>query len=394
MTSRSETINEDDFVDKDIINVNLKFSVERNILLKALSRVQSVIQKRNSVEILSNVKFEVQGNIAKLTGTDMGITVIEDIPVNVKQGIKFTVYALTLFEIVKKLPENINMDFHIESLESGRLTIITKHAEFTLPITTIDEFPMMAKSTMTSSFVIMSYEIVDLVNKTKFSVAKEETRFFLTGLYLHKVEENGNKFLACTSTDGHRLARNMVDLPDDANDFLGVILPSKTINELPQILEGWEGEVKISLSQAKICFEFANVTIISKLIDGRYPDYTKVIPKNNIYTMEVNRKSFIDAIERMAILSSEKSYNLRLEIFSTRLIVSVLNDIKVGTEEVSVKYNGPTIDAGFNIRYLLEMCNVLEGNEIKFHFENGALPSLVKDDALPNALFVLMPIQV
>jgi len=372
----------------------IKFVVERAPLLKSLGHVQSVVEKRGTIAVLSNVKIECKGESIELTATDMDLAIIEKIPATCSKNGAITVPAHMLYDIVRKLPEGAQIECSTND-EGAKMTIRSGQSRFSLGCLPIEDFPVMADGDLTHNFSLKSAECMALVQKPSFAISNEETRYYLNGIYLHATGSGANKVLRAVATDGHRLARIEVALPAGANGMPGVIVPRKAIHEVKKLVESGEGDVQISLSDSKIRFVFGNSVLVSKLIDGNFPDYERVIPSGNDKILEVDCKIFAQAVDRVSVISSEKSRAIKLQIESGKLTLSA-NSAEHGTasEEIDVTYSAVPMEIGFNSRYMLEMMSQIEGDTAQFLLNDSASPAIVRDTADVGSLYVIMPMRV
>lgn len=372
----------------------MKLVIDRSNLIKALGHVQSVVEKRGTIPILSNVKLEAAGDVLYLTATDMDIAVVERVSANVTDPGHATVPAHTLYDIVRKLPDGSQIEFS-RAEDATKAVIRSGTSRFSLATLPVDEFPVMSEGDMPFSFSVAPAEINALIDKTRFAVSTEETRYYLNGIYLHQAESSGIPVLRAVATDGHRLARVEVALPAGAAGMPGVIVPRKAIDEIKKLTEGAGGEVQISLSESKIRVACGSAVLVSKLIDGTFPDYERVIPVNNDKIMEVDGKAFTQAVDRVSVISSEKTRGIRVALAAGKLTLSA-DSVEHGTatEEVEVNYAADPVEIGFNSRYLLDMMAQIEGEVAQFVLSDSTSPALVRDTADVGALYVVMPMRV
>ncbi|MDE3015315.1 MAG: DNA polymerase III subunit beta [Pseudomonadota bacterium] len=370
----------------------MKFTIERAHLLKALGHVQSVVERRGTIAVLSNVKIEARGDGVSLTATDMDISIAEKIPATVSKNGATTVPAHTFYDIVRKLPEGAQIEL---SSGDSKVTIKSGHSRFSLACLPVDEFPVMADGDLAFNFTLKAADCKSLIEKPSFAISTEETRYYLNGIYLHLSGSGKAKALRAVATDGHRLARIETATPAGADGMPGVIVPRKAIYELKKLLEESGGDVGVSLSEAKIRFVCGNAVLVSKLIDGNFPDYERVIPSGNDKILEVDRKSFTEAVDRVSVISSEKSRAIKFHIENGKLTLSA-SSAEQGTasEEIDVTYASTLIEIGFNSRYLLDMMTNIEGDTAQFLLSDGAAPAIVRDTADVGALYVIMPMRV
>ena len=314
----------------------MKISVERSVLLKAVSQAQSVVERRNTIPILANVLIEAEGEHVSFRATDLDIEVVDKTLAQVERAGSTTVAATTLHEIVRKLPDGALVALTADSA-AGRLTVEAGRSNFSLATLPKEDFPVMASSEYASNFSIAAPTLRRLFDKSKFAISTEETRYYLNGVYMHIADGDEGKALRCVATDGHRLARIDSELPEGAGDMPGVIVPRKTVGELRKLLDDDDMQIAVSVSETKIRFATPDITLTSKVIDGTFPDYTRVIPVGNTRKMEVDASDFAKAVDRVATVSSERSRAVKLQLDEDRLILSVnAPDSGAAEEELSL----------------------------------------------------------
>ena len=371
----------------------MKFTIERAALLKALGRVQSVVERRNTIPILSNVRIEAGDGHLGLNATDMDLDVVDQVTASVETPGATTAPALTLYEIVRKLPDGSEIEF--ESSEDGQLAIRSGRSRFTLSCLPTDEFPVMSGGDLPHTFSLPAAEIRGLIDRTRFAISTEETRYYLNGIYLHAAERNGTPVLRAVATDGHRLASVEGPLPKGAEGMPGIIVPRKTVSELHRLIEDTVDDVAVELSETKIRFTFDSVILTSKLIDGTFPDYERVIPSGNDKELIVACKPFAEAVDRVSAISSEKSRAVKLALSPGMLVLSASSpDQGSATEEIEVDYAGEAMEIGFNSRYLLDITAQIEGDNARFTLADAASPTILSEIEDASALYVLMPMRV
>ncbi|MEQ8440930.1 MAG: DNA polymerase III subunit beta [Alphaproteobacteria bacterium] len=371
----------------------MKLTIERAALLRALNHVQSVVERRNTIPILANVLVEAQDGKLSLNATDMDISIVEKTAAEVATPGSVTAPVLTLYDIVRKLPEGAQVSLDATG-EQGRVILSSGRSRFTLQTLPTEDFPMMTGGDMPHSFDLDAGALRTLVDRTRFAISTEETRYYLNGIYLHAVSE-GDEKLRAVATDGHRLARAEVDLPEGASGIPGVIVPRKTVAELRKLIDETDGAVSVSLSDTKIRFEFDEAVLISKLIDGTFPDYERVIPSGNDKVLTVDRNSFAQAVDRVSTIATEKLRAVKLAIDAGQLTLSASSqDNSTAVEELPVDYDKDAIEIGFNARYLLDIADQIESVQAEFVLADAASPTIVRDGEDPGALYVLMPMRV
>ena len=373
----------------------MKITVERGAFLKALSHVQSVVERRNTIPILSNVMIEAGKGQLKLTATDLDIEIVESLPSDVLRNGAATAPAHMLYDIVRKLPEGAQVQAELLTSEGGRLAVSAGSVRFELACLPKEDFPQMAAGTLPHRFRLQVDDLKHLIDKTRFAISTEETRFYLNGIYLHAVKDGKTKVLRAVATDGHRLARFELELPDGAAEMPGVIVPRKTVTELRRLLDDAEGAIDVSLSDTKIQFVTDGVELTSKLIDGTFPDYQRVIPSGNDKSLSLDSREFAHAVDRVSTISADKTRAVKLSIAKDKLTLTVINpDSGTATEELGATYSANAIEIGFNARYLLDITSQIEGKEVRFLLSDAGSPTLIEDTEDAGTLYVLMPMRV
>ncbi len=371
----------------------MKVTVERTQLLKSLGHVYRVVERRNTIPVLSNVLMKAEGQSLRLKATDLDIEVVETLPADVGQAGGTTVPAHIVYDIVRKLPEGSQVVLE-QAGDSATLTVRAGRSRFTLQTLPEGDFPDLATGEMTHSFVLPAKGLRRLIDKTQFAISTEETRYYLNGIYLHTIDAEGQK-LRAVATDGHRLAQVELEAPQGSVGMPGVIIPRKTVAEVQRLVEDPEAQVTVELSAAKIRFAIGSVLLTSKLIDGTFPDYARVIPRNNEKELIVEKSDFSAAVDRVSTVSSERGRAVKLTIGDGKLVLTVVNpDSGSATEEVEVDYDQSEIEIGFNSRYLLDVTGQIDGDTVAFKLNDPGSPTLVQDPASPGALYVLMPMRV
>jgi DNA polymerase-3 subunit beta len=372
----------------------MKVTVERAELLKSLGHVHRVVERRNTIPILANVLVRADKSALSLKATDLDLEVIESIAAEVSPAGSTTVPAHMFYEIVRKLPEGSQVVLESSS-DRAVLAIRAGRSRFTLQTLPESDFPDLAAGDMTHKFTLAASDLKRLIDKTQFAISTEETRYYLNGIYLHVAGAAKSQTLRAVATDGHRLAQTDLPVPAGAAGMPGVIVPRKTVTEVQRLIEDNETEVAIELSSAKIRFSIGDVVLTSKLIDGTFPDYARVIPSGNDKQLVVDKKDFEAAVDRVSTVSSERGRAVKLSLSGGKLILSVTNpDSGSATEEIEVEYDSDPIDIGFNSRYLLDIAAQLDGEVAVLRLADPGSPTLIEDKDAKGSLYVLMPMRV
>ena len=367
----------------------MKATIERATLLKSLGHVQSVVERRNTIPILSNVLLEAnEDGSLRLMATDLDLQVDETVPANVSQPGATTVSAHTFFDIVRKLPEGSQVEL---TAAEGKMQVVAGRSRFNLSTLPRDDFPVIAEGDLPTRFELPAATLRQIIEKTRFAISTEETRYYLMGIFLHTIDDQ----LRAAATDGHRLARVTVARPDGAEGMPDVIVPRKCVQELYRLLEELEGTVEISLSPTKIRFGLGSAILTSKLIDGTFPDYNRVIPTANDKLLKLDPKSFSAGVDRVSTIASEKTRAVKISVDRDKVTLSVTSpENGVATEELAADYGSDGLEIGFNAKYLLDILGEIDGDTVEVHLADAAAPTLLRENDKSNALYVLMPMRV
>ncbi|QJU57171.1 DNA polymerase III subunit beta [Sphingomonas sp. AP4-R1] len=370
----------------------MKATIERATLLKALSHVQSVVERRNTIPILSNVLLEASADGGlKLMATDLDLQIVETIGAAVDTPGAITVPAHTLFDIARKLSEGSQVQL---SAAEGKMLIVAGRARFNLQTLPRDDFPVIAEGELPTKFELPAETLKQIIDKTRFAISTEETRYYLNGIFLH-VSDDATPVLKAAATDGHRLARVTVPRPDGAEGMPDVIIPRKCVGELRKLLDEVDGSVEVSLSPTKVRFGMGAAILTSKLIDGTFPDYSRVIPTGNDKLLKIDPRSFEDGVDRVATIASEKTRAVKMALERDKITLSVTSpENGTAAEEVPGDYTSLPFEIGFNARYLLDILGQIEGDSVEIHLADAAAPTLIRENDKAPALYVLMPMRV
>jgi DNA polymerase-3 subunit beta len=370
----------------------MKATIERATLLKSLGHVQSVVERRNTIPILSNVLVEAsEGGGLRLMATDLDLQINETVDADVGEPGATTVPAHTLFDIVRKMSEGSQVEL---IAAEGRMQVNAGRARFTLSTLPRDDFPVIAEGELPTGFELPAATLRQIIDKTRFAISTEETRYYLNGIYLH-VSDEAQPVLKAAATDGHRLARVTVPRPDGASGMPGVIIPRKCVAELRKLLDELDGTVQPSLSESKIRFGLGNAVLTSKLIDGTFPDYSRVIPTANDKLLKLDPRSLEEGVDRVSTIASERTRAVKLSLDRDRVTLSVTSpENGTASEEVSADYGADGLEIGFNARYLLDILGQIEGDVMEVHLADAAAPTLLRENDKAPALYVLMPMRV
>ena len=369
----------------------MKFSVNQQDLQKSLSYCQGVIEKRSTLPILSNVLLDVNNGKLIITATDLDLIFINEISnIEVLEEGKTTTSCSIMYDIVRKFSSGKKINFSNPS--ENKLHLESEKSIFNLNCINASEFPLTDENFNKNEFVIRSKELLKLLNKCKFSVSNDETRHYLTGIFFHLTQIEDKIFLTAAATDSHRMSISKIRL-DNKIEFDPIILPKKTVFQLCSILEDFDGDVKISNIKSKIKFEINGSILISKLIDGKFPNYVQVIPKENQKKLEIDLKSFLNSVDRVASVSLDKKDGVKFNLSKNILNLSVNNtNSGDGKESLNVKFDDE-LDISFNSRYLIDVASQLDGEKIEIYLKDSGLPALIKDPADFDSIYVVMPMK-
>ena len=371
----------------------MEFTIDRDTLLKSIGHANGIVEKKTTLPILSNILIEAKNSKIKITATDLDIIYFEEIiPKDVKKEGSTTTSASTLYDILRRLQPNASIDLSL--LNKNKLKLVSGNSKFNLLCLPADNFPLIEKDIEQKNFEVSSQKLLRLLNKTKISISNDETRHYLNGIYLHKTQLENKSFLCGVSTDSHRLSSSSLEI-DPNIDIESIILPKKTIFQLISLLEQSNKNIKISNNKSKIKFEMDIGILISKVIDGRFPDYNKVVPKDNNKILEIKLNEFKNAVERVTTVSSDRKEALKMFVSKKSVQLSVNSpNSGEGIEIIDAKFNSEDLNISFNSRYLMDIASQIENETIVINLKDPGSPALIKDFSDKNSFHVIMPMKI
>ena len=371
----------------------MKFQVSKAKIFKSISHLQGIVDKKNSLPILSNILIEAKNSNLILSSTDMDISIIEKISCNILEEGSTTINSQIFYDIIRKIDNN--SDIEIISNDGKLLTLRASGSRFSLACLPKEDFPIIDQTNDGQTIKINSKIFLKLIEKTKFAISNEETRYFLNGLYFNIHKENENTILTLVGTDGHRLAKFSHELGQDISQLSGVIIPKKTIYELSKLLSDIDQDIEIVISSTKVIFYIDNLIFASKLIDGSFPDYKRVIPSDNNNILEVNRENLLSAVDRVSTIANEKSPVIKFKFLENIVNLNTINnENSTATEDLNVSYEGEEFEIGFNSKYIMDIVNNLEDETIFINLKDGSSPIIATEKSNSNLVYVLMPMRV
>ena len=371
----------------------MEFSINRDTFLKALGNTNGIIERKTTLPILSNILIEAKESKIKITTTDLDIIYFEKVePMEIKQEGSTTTSANILYDILRKLESNAKVELNL--LTENKLKLISGNSKFNLLCMPADNFPLSEENISQENFEISSQKLLKLLNKTKISISNDETRHYLNGIYLHKTKFENKTFLCGVATDSHRLSSSSIEIEANVN-IESIILPKKTIFQLISLLEQSNKPIKMSNSKSKIKFEMDAGVLISKVIDGRFPDYNKVIPKDNDKILEIKLSDFKNSIDRVTTVSSDRKEGLKMLISKEGVQLTVNNpNSGEGVENINAKFNSDNLNISFNSRYLSDIASQIENESIVINLKDPGSPVLIRDFLDKNSFHVVMPMKI
>ena len=371
----------------------MQFDINRDLLLKSLNFVQGVVEKKNTLPILSNVLLNLKNGKLEIVATDLDIVFYDEISdLKILEEGNTTTSANVLFDILRKIPQGTEINFSLKN--ENKLSLKTKISDFNLLCLPSSNFPTFDDKFEGENIEIDKKKFLSLLNKTKISISNDDTRHYLNGIYLHATESGKNTFLTGVATDSHRLSSSSI-LVDNIKNFSSIIIPRKTVFQLCSLLDNLDEKLVIQSSANKIKFTLGKVNLISKVIDGKFPDYQKVVPKENTKTLKVSSSDFINSVERVASVSIDRKEGVKLELSRDKLKLSVNStNSGDGNEVVAAKYDGEDLAIGFNSKYLIDIATEIEDKDLTFSLKNSTSPVLVFDNSDKNSFYVIMPMKI
>ena len=371
----------------------MQFDINRDVLLKSLNFVQGVVEKKNTLPILSNVLLSLKNNKLEIIATDLDIVFYDEISdLKVVEEGNTTTSANVLFDILRKIPQGTEINFTLKS--ENKLSLKSKNSDFNLLCLPSSNFPTFDDKFESEKIEIDKKKFLSLLNKTKISISNDDTRHYLNGIYLHATESNKNTFLTGVATDSHRLSSSSI-LVNNIKSFSSVIITRKTVYQLCSLLDNIDANLTLQVSASKIKFSLGKINLISKVIDGKFPDYQKVVPKENTKTLTVTSSDFINSVERVASVSIDRKEGVKLELSRDKLRLSVNStNSGDGNEIVAAKYDGDDLVIGFNSKYLIDIASEIEDKDLTFSLKNSTSPVLVFDNSDKNSFYVIMPMKI
>ncbi len=371
----------------------MQFEVKRDILLKSLNYVQGIVEKKNTLPILSNVLLLLKDKKLSIVATDLDIIFFDEIEeVKIITEGSTTTSASILYDILRKISSNSDLRFELKT--ENKLSLKSDNADFNLLCLPTDNFPTFADEFEGNELKLNSNKLLKLLNKTKISISNDDTRHYLNGVYMHLTETQGRNFLTGVATDSHRLSSSSLEV-DNIDNFSSLILPRKTVYQLCSILSENSDPILMQVSDNKIKFSIRNMKLISKVIDGKFPDYRKVVPTNNEKTLIVSSKDFISSIERVASVSIDRKEGVKLLINKDNVQLSVNSaNSGDGNEKINAKFNGDNLNISFNSKYLIDIASEVEDKNLKINLKDSVSPVLIEDVSDKNSYYVIMPMKI
>ena len=371
----------------------MQFVIKRDVLLKSLTLVQGIIEKKNTLPILSNVLLNAKNGKLSIIATDLDLVFYDEISeIQINNEGATTTSAAILYDILRKISGNSDIKFDLKS--ENKLNLITDNSDFNLLCLPIDNFPNFADDFQSEEISFNKSKLLSLLNKTKISISNDDTRHYLNGIYLHLTESQNRTYLTGVATDSHRLSSSSIEI-DTGKSFHSIILPKKTVFQLCNLLVDTNEKVLVQTSESKIKFEIGKTKLISKVIDGKFPDYRKVVPTGNDKTLTVTSSDFVQAIERVITVSLDRKEGVKLILGKDNIKFSVNStNSGEGNEVIKSNFTGEEMTVSFNSKYLTDIAAEVEDKNLKINLKDPTSPVLVEDMSDKNSYYVVMPMKI
>jgi DNA polymerase-3 subunit beta len=371
----------------------MDFIIDRDIFLKSLGFANGIIEKKTTLPILSYVLIEAKNSKIKITATDLDIIYFEEVlPTEIKKEGSTTTSASIIYDILRKLQSGTKVEISLQS--PNKLKLVSGNSKFNLLCISPDNFPLSSENISEKSFEVSTEKLLKLLNKTKISISNDDTRHYLNGIFLHLTEDHGRNFLTAVATDSHRLSSSSLEI-ENTSDFSSLILPRKTVYQLSSLLSETSDQLTMQTSENKIKFTLGKMKLISKVIDGKFPDYKKVVPINNDKILAVSSKDFINSIERVASVSLDRKEGVKLLINKDNIQLSVNSaNSGEGNEKIKAEFTNENLNISFNSKYLIDIASEVEDKNLKMRLKDSVSPVLIEDASDKNSYYVIMPMKI
>ena len=371
----------------------MQFTIKRDALLKSLTLVQGIIEKKNTLPILSNVLLDAKNGKLTIVATDLDLVFYDELnEIQISKEGATTTSATILYDILRKISVNSDIKFDLKS--ENKLNLITDNSDFNLLCLPIDNFPNFADDFEADEISFNKSKFLSLLNKTKISISNDDTRHYLNGIYLHVTESQKRTYLTGVATDSHRLSSSSIEI-DNGKTFHPIILPKKTVFQLCTLLLDINEKVLVQTSENKIKFKIGKTKLTSKVIDGKFPDYKKIVPTNNDKTLTVVSSDFIQAIERVITVSLDRKEGVKLNISKDNIKFSVNStNSGEGNEVVKSNFTGGEMIVSFNSKYLTDIASEVEDKNLKVNLKDPISSVLIEDMSDKNSYYVVMPMKI
>ena len=371
----------------------MQFQINRDVLLKSLSIAHNIIERKNTLPILSNVLMQLKNKKLSIIATDLDLIFydeIEDVKI-INEG-STTTSAAILYDILRKISANSELNFDLKS--ENKLSLKSENSDFNLLCLPIDNFPTFSDEFEGNEVALNNSRFLKLLNKTKIAISNDDTRHYLNGVFLHLTEANGRSFLTGVATDSHRLSSSSLEI-ENANEFSSLILPKKTVFQLCSLLTDTKDQLTIQTSENKIKFSIGKIKLVSKVIDGKFPDYKKVVPIDNKKKLVVPSDDFIKSIERVASVSIDGKEGVKLAINKDNIQLSVNSaNSGEGNEKIKAEFNSENLKISFNSKYLIDIASEIEDKNLSMNLKDSVSPVLIEDLSDKNSYYVIMPMKI